>query len=281
MSVIIKDELIALNLVSILLLFCVLFLPDNPLRIIPGIPFVLFLPGYSLIAALYPRKTSINGRERVLWSIGLSVAIVPLISLSLNLIPPGIRLVPVAIGMASFIFIMSSVAWYRRRSLVEYERFSISFSLNTPSRWREAPNFDKTLYICLTLVILFSVGVMGYKITNPVPEERITELFILNVEGNAFDYPDRLKIGEEAKVVISITNSEHEEMSYRLEVKIDGELTNTIGDIKLEHGETLKKEITFGFSHSGVNQKVEFSLFRADETEPVVTPLYLWIDVLE
>src|SRR4030042_3651518 len=205
MPVKLKDELIALNLLSLLLLLCILFLPHNPLRIILGIPFVLFLPGYSLVAALYPRKTGISGTERIIWSIGLSIAVVPLTGLSLNLIPPGISLIPVAISVSSFIFIMSAVAWYRRRSLAEYERFSVSFTLSSPLRWREQTALDKALFIGLILAILCTVGAIGYKIANPVPEEKITELYILNVEGNAFDYPDRLKIGEEGEVIICIT----------------------------------------------------------------------------
>jgi uncharacterized membrane protein len=281
MSVKLKDELIALNILSLLLLLCILFLPDNPLRIIFGIPFVLFLPGYSLIAALYPHKNSISGLERVLWSIGLSIAIVPLIGLCLNLIPPGISLIPGVIGMTSFIFIMSVVAWYRRRRLVEYERFSVSFTLSSPLRWREQTTLDRALSIGLFLAVLCAVGVIGYKITTPVPEERITEFYILNAEGNAFDYPSQLKISEEGKVIVGITNSEHEEITYKLEVMVDGELDNTIKDITLGHGETKQTEVTFSFSHAGDNQKVEFALYNGDETRPLVTPLHLWIDVVE
>jgi uncharacterized membrane protein len=131
------------------------------------------------------------------------------------------------------------------------------------------------------MVILWATGVIGYKITNPVPEERFTEFYVLNVEGNAFGYPSRLKTGEEGKVIIGITNSEHDEITYRLEVKVDGVLHNTIGDITLKHGETKLMEISFNFSHEGDNQKIEFVLYRGDETGPLVTPMYLWIDVSE
>ncbi|HEY95403.1 MAG TPA: DUF1616 domain-containing protein [Dehalococcoidia bacterium] len=281
MSIKLKNELMALNLFSILLLLCILFLPDNSLRIIPGIPFILFLPGYSLIAALYPRKTGISGTERVLWSIGLSIAIVPLIGLCLNLIPPGISLIPVAISVTSFMFIMSVVAWYRRRSLVEYERFSVSFTLSSLLRWREQTTLDRALFVGITLAILCAICVIGYKITDPVAEERITEFFILNVEGDAYDYPDQVKLAEEAKVLIGITNSEHNEMTYRLEVKVDGAFYNMIERITLGHNETKQTEITFSFTHVGDNQKVEFILYRGDETKPLVTPLHLWIDVFE
>jgi len=281
MPVKIKDELIILNLFSLILLLCILFLPDNSIRIIPGIPFVLFLPGYSLIAALYPRKTGISGTERILWSIGLSIAIVPLIGLSLNLLPAGISLIPVAISMTSFVFIMSVVAWFRRRSLAEYERFSVTFTLSLPLKWREQTTLDRILFMGLIMVILWATGVIGYKISNPVPEERFTEFYVLNVEGNAFDYPSRLKVGEEGKVTVGITNSEHTDMTYRLEVIVDGVLHTTIKGITLEYGETRQTDISFSFTRAGDSRKVEFVLYRVNETLPLVTSLHLWIDVLE
>jgi uncharacterized membrane protein len=148
-------------------------------------------------------------------------------------------------------------------------------------RWREQTTLDRALSIGLFLAVLCAVGVIGYKITTPVPEERITEFYILNAEGNAFDYPSQLKIGEEGKVIVGITNSEHEEITYKLEVMVDGELDNTIKDITLGHGETKQTEVTFSFSHAGDNQKVEFALYNGDETRPLVTPLHLWIDVVE
>jgi uncharacterized membrane protein len=281
MPVKIKNDLTALNLLSFFLLLCIWVLPDNPLRIVLGIPFVFFLPGYSLIAALYPRKSGISGTERIVWSVGLSVAIISLTGLCLNLFPPGISLIPAAVSMTSFIFFMSVLTWYRRRSLAEYERFSVFINLNSLLKWRDKTTLDKILFAGLVLSVLCAVGVIGYKIITPVPEERITEFYVLDVEGNAAGYPDGLKIGEEGKVIVGITNSEHDEMTYRLEVKVDGILHSMIEEISLKNGETKQMDITFSFSHAGNDRKVEFELYRTGETSPLVTPLYLWIDVIE
>jgi uncharacterized membrane protein len=48
---------------------------------------VLFFPGYTLISALFPRKDSLSGVERLALSFGLSIAVVPLIGLILNYMP--------------------------------------------------------------------------------------------------------------------------------------------------------------------------------------------------
>ncbi len=66
-------------LVAIIILF-----PSNILRIILGLPFLLFFPGYTLVAALFTRKEGMGSIERVALSFGLSIAVVPLIGLILN-----------------------------------------------------------------------------------------------------------------------------------------------------------------------------------------------------
>jgi len=51
-------------------------------RIVLGLPFVLVFPGYTLAAALFPRKDHLDAIERV--ALGLSIAVVPLIGLALG-----------------------------------------------------------------------------------------------------------------------------------------------------------------------------------------------------
>jgi len=79
-------------------------LPQGPpfiyLRYVLGSLFVLYLPGYALIEALYPKKGDLEGLERLALSIGLSLALVPLVGLILNYTPWGIRLDPVLASLA-------------------------------------------------------------------------------------------------------------------------------------------------------------------------------------
>jgi len=96
-----------LALAILLTLLCVPFvliapLNATPVRIILGLPLVLFLPGYSLITVLFPGKDDLDGIERVALSFGLSIAFVPLLGLALNYTPFGIRLLPVIIVMSVF-----------------------------------------------------------------------------------------------------------------------------------------------------------------------------------
>jgi len=82
-------------------------------------PLVLFLPGYSLIAALFPRKDDLDGIERIALSFGLSIAITPLLGLALDYTPFGIRLFPVLIVLSVFTVSLALGAYVRRSKIPE------------------------------------------------------------------------------------------------------------------------------------------------------------------
>ena len=70
------------------------------LRVLFGIPMVLFIPGYALIAALFPGKRISTASNGYALSFGLSIAVVPLTGLVLNYTPWGIRLDPIVMSLA-------------------------------------------------------------------------------------------------------------------------------------------------------------------------------------
>ena len=88
---------------------------------------MLFLPGYSLIAALFPRKDDLDGIERIALSFGLSIAIVPLLGLALNYTPFGIRLSPILVVLSVFTISLAICAYVRRSKILEEDRFSVAF----------------------------------------------------------------------------------------------------------------------------------------------------------
>jgi len=88
------------------------------LRYVLGSVFVLFLPGMALIEALYPVEDSLSPLERLALSIGLSLAIVPLIGLMLNYTPWGIRFMPILVSLTVFSATFLLVAAYRKFSVL-------------------------------------------------------------------------------------------------------------------------------------------------------------------
>ena len=94
---------------------------EGPIRIVLGLPFILFIPGYVLVFALFPTKKTDRGIdiiERIALSFGLSIAVVPLIGLGLNYTPWGIRLEPILLSIFIFIITLGVIGIYRWLSLI-------------------------------------------------------------------------------------------------------------------------------------------------------------------
>ncbi len=276
MAIRVKNELIPLNLLVIVLVAIIILFPSNILRIILGLPFLLFFPGYTLVAALFTRKEGMGSIERVALSFGLSIAVVPLIGLILNYTPWGIRTEPVLYSIVSFILITSIIAWLRRGRLPEPERFGVEFQVRLPG-WGGGV-WDRTLSVILAIVILGALGTLGYAIASPKVGERFTEFYIEGLEGKAIDYPKELVVGEEGKVIVGIINREHETVTYQVEVAIDGVKNNEVGPVALDHDEEWEKMVGFTPGKAGDNQKVEFLLYKQGQSE-VYQRLHLWVDV--
>ena len=276
MKITVKNELILLNLLVIALVTIIILFPSNILRIILGLPFLLFFPGYTLVAALFTRKEGMGSVERVALSFGLSIAVVPLIGLILNYTPWGIRTEPVLYSVALFILISSIIAWLRRSRLPEPERFGIEFQMRLPG-WGGGA-WDRVLSIILALTILGALGTLGYAIASPKVGERFTEFYIEGLEGKAADYPEELVVGEEGKVIVGIINREHETVIYRVVVTIGEVKKNDVGPVTLDHDGKWEEIVGFTPGKAGDNQKVEFLLYRQGQNE-VYQRLHLWVDV--
>ncbi len=270
------NGLIPQNILIILLIIIIVLAPSIVVRVILGLPLVLFFPGYSLILALFPKKHQIDSIERVALSFGLSIAVVPLIGLILNYTSLGITLYTTLYSVAGFIFAMSLIAWLRSRRLDNSERFNIEFEIGRPTR--SGNKWDKALSLVLVVAILAAISVLGYVLATPKVGEKFTEFYILGPEGEAADYPTTLSVGEQAVVMLGIVNREQGIVDYRVEIVIDGTAFNEIGIITLENEGKWEELVTFSANHSGNDQKVEFLLYRDGQSE-VYRSIHLWIDV--
>jgi len=272
-----QNEILLIDVLTLLLIIIIIFLPSNVFRIIVGLPALVFFPGYILTIALFPRQDALGVIERVAISFGFSVCVTSLFGFVLNYTPWGITLYPILISLSIFIFAISLVAWLRRRRLVQAERFTLSFTLRlTP--WRARTSIDKILSITLIAAILMTVGSLSYAIATPKTGEKFTEFYIVGTEGKAIDYLSELSVGEEGRVTVCITNREHETENYRVDVMMDNIRVYQVELLELKHDETVEEIVVLRPTKAGDNQKIEFLLYKNGEIEPYLK-LHLWVDV--
>ena len=279
MRIRIQNELLLLNIISGLLIIVITFIPSSALCIVLGLPFLLFLPGYTLTVALFPKKDQLDSIERAALSFGLSIIVVPLIGFVLNYTPWGISVYSVLISITIFILATSLIAWYRRHRLAGAERFTISLDLSL-APWKGQGFVDKILSVILIVAILGVFGTFGYVIAAPKIGERFTEFYILGPEGKAEGYTKELVVGEGAKVIVGIINQEYETVSYRVEVTIDGARYDEIGPVVLHHEDRWEREVGFMSAQIGDSQKVELLLYKQGQSE-AYRRIHLWVDVKE
>ncbi|MFC1973920.1 DUF1616 domain-containing protein [Chloroflexota bacterium] len=302
MKIRVPNIILIIDVLVVILILSIIFIPSNIIRIILGLPFLLFFPGYLLMASIFPGKKSIDNLERFTLSFGMSIAIVFLIGLALNYTLE-IRLESVLYAISSFIIIISGVALLRQYRLFKKVEFISSHDLKLPGWEGNATN--KVLSIILVISILGAIGVLGYTVAKPNVGEKFTEYYILGNSGEAQDYPSefimessqvtRVKYGtdlpemagERGVVTLGIVNHEYQSTSYRITISIDGEPGDIfysnknfteLGPIELDDEEKWEGDIWFTPQHAGDNQKVVFSLIKNYESDPYLT-LHLWIDV--
>jgi len=105
---------------TLLAIMAVFLIPENaPIEVavfrwVLGSIFILYLPGYCFVEALYPAKGGLDDIERIALSIGLSLAISPLTLLVLNFTPWGIRLVPFLVSLVAVTLGLAGVAALRK-----------------------------------------------------------------------------------------------------------------------------------------------------------------------
>ncbi len=279
MSFAVKNEFKIIIGLSLALMLVISTFDIQPLRVVLGLPFVLFFPGYTLIAALFPGREDLDGIERVALSFGLSIAVVPLIGLILNYTPWGIRLYPVLLALSIFVLVMSYIGWRRRQRLPEDKRLVIGISLSLP-RWKEMGRMDRVLSVVLVISVLFAAGSLVYVIKTPKVGEKFTEFYILGPGGKAEGYPGELKAGQEGTVILGVVNHEYGPEEYRVEIKAGEKVIKAIEPVNLNHEDKYEKPVQFSVEGWRGKYKIEFLLYRKTGSDPYRT-LHLWVDVVE
>ncbi len=127
------------------------------------------------------------------------------------------------------------------------------------------------LTVVLALAIFIALVSLVFVAATPTANERTTDFYILGLSGKATDYPSQLTVGGEGKVRVGIINREYNTTAYRIEVVINGVITNNIGPITLQKDGKWEEIVSFIPRQAGDSQKVEFFLYKEGEDKPYRT----------
>jgi len=261
---------------------------------------VVFLPGYAMIAALFPRTARANDgasgarptpldrrirpTERLGLSLGLSLAVVPLVGLLVNLTPWGLARGPILAALSLLVLVATGVAAVRRRQVPAPERFRIDpkqrLADARASLFENGTRLDTALSILLLVSVLAAAVSVAYVASMPTKGERTTQFYVL-AEGEdgtltTDNYPREFDRGDAKPVVLRIHNREATAMDYGVVVQLqrvtaDNETTvvestelDRIRVADVAHNDTWSREYGIEPTMTGENLRVAFLLFRGD-----------------
>lgn len=241
-----------------LLLGLIFFFPPwlSALRISLTFIFVLLAPGYALTALLFPKRDDIDAVERVVLSIGLSIASVSLVALVLNYTVWGISVVPMTFGLSVLCLVALGAAMLRRRFTVSTQRFVSSENLSA---------FWGSLQWLMTVVLV----VAGLMITVQLlrPPETSTEFYVLGSEGRLEGYPLDLRPGQTFSVTLGVTNFEGKAAGFTIRIPL-GDEEKIVTVPALENGKGWEQTIELSTPATLGQTPLTFDLYREQDRLP-------------
>ena len=262
-------------------------IPLGILRLLLGLAYILYAPGYCLTAALFPADEDLDGIERTGLSLGLGVAWVSILALILDRLPWGLQLWPIFLGeLISMILFMVIALWRRARQPAGLA-YAPEMEWRPGPWWASLPQLDKRVYLLCAAALLVAGLAVAYVFLVPSDDEFMTEFYILGKEGLAEDYPRQAEVGQALSVTLGLNNLERETKTYNVEVwAVDPwedrrELIQTAGPFTLDREESVEQPLAWAMPWAGDDQIIEFYLYTTDqEGQDPYRALRLWLDVL-
>ena len=236
----------------------------TPLRIVLGLPFIFFFPGYAVVALLFPSRDGVDGVERIALAFGVSVALVPLIALVLDRSRWSIALTPIVVALLVVTTIAGVLAGYRRARYPPIRRYTVTARIPTLppfSTWDRQTRLAMGL-MAIAFVLLVAGGASA--VVARFAGEPTTEFALFSADGKAQFYERQVPVGEAVEALLSITNREGHAVTYEIRVAGDGVAVGSVSPIAVKDGETGTVPIRFTVHQEGDQLPVYFELWRTD-----------------
>ncbi|MFC6733652.1 DUF1616 domain-containing protein [Haladaptatus sp. DYSN1] len=310
-------DLTAINLV-VLFASLTLFVPavrEWGLHLLVVPLFLLFVPGYALVAAAFPgrlipqtegahtgARTHVRVLEWVVFSLLVSIVVVPLIGLATTYTAVGLRLEPVVLFVSIFTLVASVVAGVRRRSTtVATPDYGVSAWLDSAVaqlKGRDGRSAQVSGLLVVAGLVLVA-GTFGYVASTPPADvgEQFTEYALLaETETGTYaatGYPSALTVGEPTTFAVGITNHEGIATEYTVVVLLqEVDSANAV----VAQDELLRQTVTVGDgsfaveplavspTRSGERLRLTYLFYEgaapaSPSSETASEELYLWVSV--
>jgi len=244
-----------------------------------GLLCVFFVPGYVLLAALYPGNEKLSQGQRLTASLGLSVVSLGLLLLAVTF-TFGITRLSSYLAISGWVLINISIASYRRFKLKSSDRHQPNinrinrFLLHFYGETRLERHLCMGLFFAFLLVLLAGGRLLWVtEQTNP----QFSEFYLVGENGLAADYPASVLSGEFVTTTVGIINHEGREMIYGLAYQLDNRPPVALETTLLADGKHREYMIDLPLSETLGFHKVGLFLWDV-KSQKALGKLYLWVN---
>ena len=229
-------------LISILTLILVHLTPQSirELGVLLGLVLVFLAPGYLLMVSLFPAKSDLSSRGRVLMSILLGSLLAALVSLILTFTPRGLQPASVATILSFFTLFLTAVAYARWSALPRRKRFSAGSERGLGKRGlMHSPK--RAGYYALVLLILLAIAISFAAFALNNGNHRIS------VEGNS----ESMSENKSWSTSENISGKISENLSSNISRKTSLNLSNNTSE-KISENQSINADDFFSGSNTSV-----------------------------
>lgn len=265
-------DLLAISVFAVAALLFTLLGVSNPLlRLLFGVPLVLFLPGYALIAAIFPWR-ELHGAERFLFTASASLSVTIMCGFVLNRTPWGLRPESWAVMLSDMTLGASMVAFVRRQFFEPPHRASAQEDAMLASQVPNHPRFGfgvgQIVLLGLAGTVLASAILLARHEAALRPDPNVLQLWMLpGAQAN----PPTIRIG---------VNSAGMAGTYRLQIQHGDYIIREWPVLTLTSGQQWQEVVTLQARQPGTGA-FEARLYRTDAPDVVYRRVALWLDTPE
>jgi uncharacterized membrane protein len=243
-------------------------------RILLGLPFVLYIPGYLLQGIFFARKDDLDSLERMGLSLGLSIALLVLLALLLNALPWGLSTSAILVGQGSLVILLVILTAFARHLQPDAADLPGTHP-GLSAWWVGLQQGERRMLLVMAAALIFALFTAAWVFLVPSSADYMTEFYMLGPEGLAQNFPRQASMGQSITVTLAVTNRERTSMQYLVEVwqvdPLDGTHRQQVGRAPLfivPGGETSQWDQTWQPAWSGQDQQFEFLLYTANDPDP-------------
>lgn len=232
------------------------------LRVILAVPLILYLPGFALIAAFFPRYDQIEQYERLVLSGVASLGFVPINGYAFAYgLENYFELMPLA--YCTIVIVMWAIAWQRVRRVDPDEQFVIVIAMPVSRPDLSRREFPLVLILVGLVFVVFATSLT--LTFSPSSRDEFTEFYVFSADGLPKNF-SQVNADGTIPFTIGIINHEDSQQTYRLEVIADDEVMLTIADIRLRDEEEAELAIDVPLPTLRGESQLIFNLYRGYET---------------